>query len=56
MVTFFLAVAEEGFTPAADLTAFLEARVVLLEVLDVTNYFFNQGCEALVACGKLSVV
>ena len=56
MVAFFLAVAEEGCTTASDLPAFLEARVVSFEVLDVPSYFLNQGYKALVACDKLGVV
>ena len=37
MVAFFLEVVAEGCAPAADLPAFLEARVVSFEVLDVPS-------------------
>ena len=37
MLSFFLAMVAEGWTPAADLPAFLEARVVLFKVIDVTS-------------------
>ena len=37
MVAFFLAVVAEGWTPVTDLPDFLEARVVLFEVLDVRS-------------------
>ena len=39
VVDFFLAVVAEGWTPAADLPAFLEARVVSFKVLDVPVNF-----------------
>ena len=37
VVAFFLAVVAEGCAPAAELPAFIEARVVSFEVLDVPS-------------------
>ena len=55
MISLPLAMVAEVWTPDS-LPTFLEAGVVVFEVLDVASQFFDHGDEALVVSGKLGVI
>ena len=55
MISFLLEMVTYGQT-LAELPAFLEARVVPFEVLDVATKVFDHGDKVLVVSGKLSVI